>query len=86
MLSSRRDWCYLNIVLRAVLLAVALIFAVTSVPDAEARRKPAVTAKKKTVKKRAAKKKPVKKRAKKKRTEKKKRSSSESTEPRRPLP
>ena len=69
--------------LRAVLLAVALMFTVTSIPDAEARRKPAVTAKKKTVKK-APKKRTAKKAAKKK--PKKKRRTAEKTEPRRPLP
>lgn len=83
MLSPGRDWCYLVLVLRAVLIAVALMFAVTSVPDAEARRKPAVTAKKKKTVKKAPKKRAAKKAKKK---SKKKRRSVEKTEPRRPLP
>jgi hypothetical protein len=78
-------------VLRAVLIAVALMFAASSIPDAEAGRKPAVTAKqkKKTVKKRAAKKSRVAKKksaAKKKRVAKKTSRAAEKTEPRRPLP
>ena len=75
-------------VLRAVLLAVALMFVTTSIPDAEAGRKPAATSKKKTAKKRAAKQKRVakSKRAAKKKSAKKKKRSSESSEPRRPLP
>lgn len=74
-----------GLVLRAVLLAVALMFTVTSIPDAEARRKPAVTSKKKKTVKKAPKKRVAKKAAKK-RTTKKKRRTAEKSEPRRPLP
>ncbi|MBL9015215.1 MAG: hypothetical protein JNL83_13615 [Myxococcales bacterium] len=77
--------------LRAVLIAVAWLFAATSIPDAEAdrSRKPAATAsskwkaKQKTVKKSPSKKRVAKKTVKK---PKKKRRTAEQAEPRRPLP
>ena len=69
-----------------MLIAVALMFAATSLPDAEAGRKPAVSAKSKTAKK-TVKKAPAKKRVAKKTTKKpKKKRRAEKAEPRRPLP
>jgi hypothetical protein len=88
-LFAARGWCYLSFVLRAVLIAVALMFAATSLPDAEAgRKKPAASSKSKTAKKPTVKKAPAKKRVAKKTAKKpkKKRRSVENAEPRRPLP